>query len=120
SKLADDQASYDAATKGLVPFFQGTGTDSRGRRFEDILNLGNTQMEYSHDFIQWVFPTNELSIFNGCAPLLTKEVQRIFLEDLAIQANLRRILFRFLTFLGLELGGTAGSIVVTRAQHFKT
>eukprot|EP00411_Alexandrium_monilatum_P010857 CAMPEP_0175328390 /NCGR_PEP_ID=MMETSP0093-20121207/75526_1 /TAXON_ID=311494 /ORGANISM="Alexandrium monilatum, Strain CCMP3105" /LENGTH=154 /DNA_ID=CAMNT_0016625429 /DNA_START=1 /DNA_END=462 /DNA_ORIENTATION=+ len=75
-------------------------------------------MEYVHDFIQWIFPTDEASKFNRHAPLLTADVVDVFLRDPEIRANLRRSFRRFLAFLGLEIRATAQPMTVDKAKNF--
>jgi hypothetical protein len=85
----------------LVDFYRGTGTDSEGRRLDDILAWRDGQLEAVHDFIQWLFPLPEPSRFNPDAPLLTPEEIATFRDDPALRANLRRSFERILSFLGL-------------------
>ena len=49
-----------------------------------------------HDYVQWIFPTDEASMFNSSAPLLSQELAAICRGDEKIQANFDasvRILF---------------------------
>uniref|UniRef100_A0A7S4VBV3 Opioid growth factor receptor (OGFr) conserved domain-containing protein n=1 Tax=Alexandrium monilatum TaxID=311494 RepID=A0A7S4VBV3_9DINO len=103
---------------GLIPFYRGTGTDDKGRTLEEILAWNDDRMEYVHDFIQWIFPTDEASKFNRHAPLLTADVVDVFLRDPEIRANLRRSFRRFLAFLGLEIRATAQPMTVDKAKNF--
>jgi hypothetical protein len=85
----------------LIEFYQGTGTDSRGRTLARVWAFGDNEMEYHHDFIQWLFPLREPSQFNPDAPVLTAEDIQAFLGDSRLRENLLRSFDRFLTFLGL-------------------
>lgn len=40
-----------------------------------------------HDYVQWIFPTDEASMFNSAAPLLSPELQAICRHDEKIQDN---------------------------------
>ena len=40
-----------------------------------------------HDYVQWIFPTDEASMFNGQAPLLSPELAAICRHDAQIQQN---------------------------------
>src|SRR5258708_21015247 len=86
----------------LLDFSRGEGTDSEGRRLDDILSWDDDALEEVPDFIQWLFPLPEPSRFNPAAPLLTPEDVATFLQDAALRANLRRSFERILTFLGLQ------------------
>jgi len=58
----------------LVAFYDGTGTDGRGRTLEQILEWRATRLEQSHDYIQTLFPLPEASGVNFSAPLIDKQV----------------------------------------------
>merc|ERR1740129_795886 len=79
-------------------------------------------MEMVHDYIQWLFPTDEASRFNPNAPLLTRNVVKAFGEDAQMQRNFLRGLERFYAFLGLEQhGGDAGQpLRVGQAANFQS
>jgi hypothetical protein len=99
----------------LIDFYRGDGTDTEGRRLDDILAWRDNRLEAVHDFIQWVFPLPEPSQFNPDAPLLTAEAIAAFRNDPILQANLRRSYERILSFIGLQM--TDGGEVV-EAPHF--
>eukprot|EP00928_Gymnodinium_smaydae_P034121 TRINITY_DN24260_c0_g1_i1.p1 TRINITY_DN24260_c0_g1~~TRINITY_DN24260_c0_g1_i1.p1 ORF type:complete len:223 (-),score=38.73 TRINITY_DN24260_c0_g1_i1:156-776(-) len=104
---------------GLLPFFRGTGADIRGRRLADIRAYDFVHMERVHDYVQWIFPTDEMSMFNPHAPLLTPHLQRVFSEDPKLQEELRENLSRFCDFLGLKFSvAEGGSCEVIVADHF--
>jgi hypothetical protein len=94
----------------LTEFYRGEGTDSEGRRLDDILAWRDSRLEAVHDFIQWLFPLPEPSGFNPDAPLLTAEDTAAFRSDPTLQANLRRSFERILSFLGMQM--TASGEVV--------
>jgi len=113
----------DAACSGLLAFLRGTGTDYHGRRLQDILEWDFDQMERVHDYVQWVFPTDEASRHNARAPLLTLEMQQTICRDEELRAALRRSLRKFCAFLGLEVleldeGGERPRAVVRRGPDF--
>lgn len=87
----------------LLNFLRGTGVDVLGRRFEDIMEWDFRRLERSHDYIQWLFPTDEPSRFNVRAPVLTPDLVITIRKDLAIVASIRRAFGRFCSFLGFEL-----------------
>lgn len=89
----------------LVEFYRGTGEDSEGRKLADVWAFSDDEMEFHHDFIQWMFPLEEPSRFNFRAPTLSDEDIRAFRDEPALRANLERSLDRFLAFLGLAREG---------------
>uniref|UniRef100_A0A7S4QTN3 Opioid growth factor receptor (OGFr) conserved domain-containing protein n=1 Tax=Alexandrium monilatum TaxID=311494 RepID=A0A7S4QTN3_9DINO len=112
-------ASTYNATDLLLPFFRGVGTDSQGRRLAEIRAFSFEEMERVHDYVQWMFPTDEPSMFNLRAPLLTPELQRAFAGDEALRRELRLNFVRFCQFLGLEVQGGEGEVRVAVGPHFQ-
>lgn len=100
----------------LVAFFRGTGFDDECRTLEQILTWDDQLMEVCHDYIQWLFPTDEPSRFNQDAPILGKDAQETFKEDETIQRNMRRALRHFLAFLGLHFEDAP--VQVEKAENF--
>ena len=45
----------------IVEFLEGSGTDRQNRKLKDIWLMQHSEIENTHDFIQWVFPLNEPS-----------------------------------------------------------
>ncbi len=97
----------------ITEFHQGTGTDAEGRSLEDIWAFSDDEMEFHHDFIQWMFPLETPSRFNLNAPVLTDTDIRAFHDDEKLRENLRKSLDRFLAFLGL---GREGDQIVPAAD----
>ena len=93
------------ANRELLDFYNGQGTDDKGRRIEEIWAFSNDDLESVHDYIQWLFPLMERSAFNPGAPLLDDETIARFWEDEAIRDNLARSLAVMLDFYGLATAG---------------
>ena len=86
----------------LLAFLRGDGTDHRGRRLDEILARDDAWLEYTHDYVQWVFPLREASGVNPFAPLIDDALVAAFAADDALRARLRASLDRMLSFYGLE------------------
>lgn len=82
----------------LVAFLSGEGPDDQGRRICDIATWSDTQLDSSHDYIQWVFPNRAISRFNPAVPVLDDETIRLITTSPAALANIRRLLKRHFTF----------------------
>jgi len=96
SKIVDfyrDECSWD---KTQSPVHPGGYT-----HFEIIHNWSDEKLEFSHDYIQWLFPLKEPSNFNPDAPLLTDEDIAIFKNDPELLEAVFQSFNRFLKFLGL-------------------
>ncbi|CAJ1382525.1 unnamed protein product [Effrenium voratum] len=114
------QSDCTCAAGMLRGFLRGEGPDSENRMLMDILRWGDMDMERVHNYVQWIFPTDEASMFNMDAPLMTPAVQEICRNDPVIQQNFDHILARFLSFLGLQMAENDGKFKVSRAKHFDT
>ncbi|MBI2687258.1 MAG: hypothetical protein HYX27_13145 [Acidobacteria bacterium] len=84
-----------------VTFYRGAGPDSEGRMLAEILAWDDELLEAVHDYIQWLFPLSEPSMFNSSAPLLSESDVAAARSDLTIQANIRAAFARMLRFYGL-------------------
>jgi hypothetical protein len=92
----------------LVDFYRDETSDSEGRMISEIWRWGHDELEFSHDYIQWLFPLDVESHFNPDAPLLTREDQKAFRSNDLLQNSMRRSLIMWLDFAGLALRATAG------------
>jgi hypothetical protein len=87
----------------IVSFYDGTGTDHRGRPLDDLLAFGHDELEQHHDFIQWLFPLTVPSGVLDEARLVDEGTRKAFRERPELRANLRRALAVMLDFYGLAL-----------------
>ena len=63
----------------LQKFLLNEGPDNRGRYVLEILSKDNYFWEHTHDFIQWIFPTDKKSWYNRKAPVLTEKCEAPYL-----------------------------------------
>jgi|SRR5689334_9341048 len=98
----------------LLEFYNGTGSDDRGRRIEDVWRFSRDELEDIHDYIQWLFPLAERSAFNPGAPLLDDTTIQRFRTDATLRGNMERSLRLMLAFYGLEIAGVS----IRRASNF--
>jgi len=93
----------------LLEFYRGLAPDSEGRMFDEILAKDDDWLEYTHDYIQWLFPLREASQFNPDAPLLSDADIDAFRGERSLEMNLKRAFERMLAFYGFQLlsGGVA-------------
>ena len=67
----------------------------------EILAWDDELLESVHDYVQWLFPLPEPSMFNSDAPLLTEADIAAARSDDVIQTNVRASFARMLRFYGL-------------------
>ncbi|MBV8435795.1 MAG: hypothetical protein JO029_16050 [Candidatus Eremiobacteraeota bacterium] len=84
-----------------MAFYEGAAPDDRGRFLHDIVAFDDAALEYTHDFIQWLFPLRERSGANPDAPVLDDATVAAFASRSELRAALHRSLDRMLAFYGL-------------------
>ncbi len=102
----------------LVAFYRGDGRDHRGRLLSHILGFGFDELEFHHDYIQWLFPLPEPSGANADAPLLSKEDIAAFESDESLRKALLKSFYLMLQFYGLVVWEGRPEIKVTRGARF--
>jgi hypothetical protein len=108
-----------AANDPIVAFYLGESPDSEGRRLDQIWGWNNRELEWTHDYIQWLFPLRERSQFNPGAPVLTIEAIDVFRKNEELRNRLTTSAQVMLKFYGLKsLVAADGSIEVSRAPDF--
>lgn len=86
----------------VLEFYRGGG-NTNGHTLEEILKWSDGALEMDHDWVQFVFGSNEPSKLNGDAPTLTKEESDIFKADPELQEKVKQAFLRFLKFLHFKL-----------------
>jgi hypothetical protein len=92
-------------THRLLAFYREEGPDDRGRQLSQILGKDDEWLEYTHDYVQWLFPLRERSGSNPSAPLLDDEFAATFRHDQKLRTNMDAALRRMLSFYGLRRRG---------------
>lgn len=87
----------------IVEFYKGKVKDSKKRYISNILDFNYFQLEEIHDYIQWLFPLKEPSLFNRNAPILTDEDILEFKNNDIIKSNIIKALKLLLNFYGYHL-----------------
>jgi hypothetical protein len=98
----------------LRGFLRGTGTDHLGRSHATILAWSDDELEYTHDFIQWLFPLEVASLYHPEAPALSLAQFRELAQDVLVVAGLRRAFVRMLAFYGLQWDGPR----IAKSEHW--
>jgi Opioid growth factor receptor (OGFr) conserved region len=94
----------------LVDFYRGQATDAEHRYLEDIWTWDDEELEFVHDYIQWLFPLPEPSGFNPDAPILTDDDIAAFAAEAKLRVNLAKSFERILRFFGLTLDASGAVI----------
>lgn len=84
----------------IIKFYLGERADSKAPSLAVILSWDKSLLEDNHDYIQWLFPLPEPSLFNPSAPLLTDEDIRRFNSDVNLREKLIQSFRLMLDFYG--------------------
>ena len=106
------------AESTLIAFYRGEGRDHRGRPLSGIHAFDFYDLEFHHDYIQWLFPLPERSGANPSAPLLSEHDIAAFAADAALRRSLLRSFDLMLQFYGLDLLDREGRLEVVRSALF--
>lgn len=87
----------------IVEFYRGERGNGEGHTLAEIMTWSNGALEVDHDYVQWMFPSNERSMLNGDAPTMTKQESQVFEADPELQEKVKQSFVRFLEFLDFKL-----------------
>ncbi|KAI9766735.1 MAG: hypothetical protein M1840_006379 [Geoglossum simile] len=94
------------------------GKDSKRRTLDSILSRPDSWLEYSHDYIQILFPLPEPSPFNYFAPTVDSATFEAFRARPELRTRLKESFLRILKFFGFVLADNDGDIQVEPAPDF--
>lgn len=99
------------AARQVARFLRGEGFDHCGRSLSQILALSDAELEYTHDFVQWLFPSPEPSSCLLNAPVLSREDFEQLRADPQVRAGVLRAFVRMLRFYGLSWSATRRNVL---------
>ena len=117
-KSTAPEKKADNTESVLVRFYRGREKDSEGRTIEEIWQMNEQALEYTHDYIQWLFPLPQKSGFNPNAPILNKADIRNFSTDESLKFRIQRSFEVMLAFYGFSKVPMEGSPVVLPSPDF--
>ena len=83
----------------IVDFLEGVEPNINQLYIQDIWDLSDEEIENTHDFIQWLFPTDKPSRYNLEAPVLSEQDMLNIQNSEKAQKNLKYSANWFLNFL---------------------
>lgn len=103
----------------ILAFYRGQSPDSKGRMIEEIWSWDYQRLEYTHDYIQWIFPLKEPSQFNWRAPVLDDNVVQAFRTNEQLRMRLLHSFKVMLRFYGLQCNEISGrAIDITQSDEY--
>lgn len=82
----------------IIRFLRGQSTDNQMRTLTEMRMMVDWKIERTHDFIQWMFPTDIASKYHDDAPILTEADIAIIRNDDDIKATILLSLHRMIRF----------------------
>lgn len=99
-------------------FYRNKANNS-GLVYNDVFSFNDDEWEHYHNFIQWVFPSDEPSMIIHYAPVLNHaKLMKIFTNDAQVIERYRSLFIKFIHHLGLIEKN--GSIVPDPNKSHKT
>lgn len=119
--MANNKNLHYVLSSPLIAFY--LGQDSEGRfpysLTEIIEDWDEGELEYNHDYIQWLFPLTEESSFNPDAPIISQEEIYIFTHSKTLQKNVLKSLTKILNFYGFICNNHSDSIKIQRSSNYE-
>ncbi|KAG7004727.1 hypothetical protein G7Y79_00023g053110 [Physcia stellaris] len=103
-------------TPPIVRFYDPhlQATDAQGRDLATILSWSDTHLEYSHDYIQTLFPLPERSPIDPSAPVINRATFTAFRSRPELRSQLRESLKRICQFYGFHIQDNNDAFTVER------
>ena len=89
----------------IVQLFSGETTTGNGDTLASLRELSDEDLESRHDYIQYMFPSEEASQFNSVAPTVTPDVIEEFRQREDLRNELVLNFQRILTFWDFSMTG---------------
>lgn len=102
----------------LVSFYLGKHPDDKGRYINEIHSWNYDQLEYIHDYIQWLFPLKEMSGANPRAPVLDEAQINEFRSNAALRTQMIKSFKIMLSFYGLQIEANDKAIRLSRSPEY--
>lgn len=101
-----------------LTFYRGKGVDSEGRLIYEIHSWDNERLEFTHDYIQWLFPLRKKGLSNPNAPILDNNIIDIFKQDEELNRFLIKSFIVMLKFYGFEYRFENNQIFITKSSEW--
>ena len=93
---------FQARRKRALNFLANKGKDHLGRTVEDYMNFTEQEMHNTHDWVQWAFPIDTISVHNPEAGLIDYCSRSFANYDSVRAANRSALTNRYLASIGVR------------------
>ena len=98
--MSSEAEKADDDISPVVKFFHGE-KDPLGRTYDEMLDYSLDRMEECHDYVQWMWPLHEPSMFAVVYPVLTPAQASLLRNSPDARSRMKKALQRFRLFYGL-------------------
>lgn len=116
SKLTIDILTH--MTESYLEFYHGKANFD-GLKLHEVWKYTDCEYDGYHDFIQWVFPSDEPSMILRDAPVVTEEDAVEFRESASAQIKLFHSYRQFLGFLGIKIDLRGDLVIVDQGKFYQ-
>jgi Opioid growth factor receptor (OGFr) conserved region len=102
----------------ITSFFRNETPDNSGRLLAEILAWGDDKLEWTHDYIQWLFPMRISSPVNPDAPTVDDAAVAAFAADPRLRAALASAFNRMVKFYGFEVKARGSTMRIVRSADW--
>lgn len=92
----------EKAMSEILKFYRGIATNHAGFNLAEMYDWSHDRLEADHEYIQWMFPSNEPSLMHHEAPVLTKEDAQTFQDSPVLRSRVLQSLDTILDFYGFR------------------
>jgi len=103
----------------LVRFYSGVGTDQTHHTIGQVWHFDTRTLEKNHEYIQWLFPIRQRSMYNPHAPVLTKRDITIFNHSSFLKKRINTSFDVMLHFYGLKQIVQHSKLTVIETPRFQ-
>lgn len=102
-KPKSSKASKESSYTGLIDFISNSCPNSKGETLEQMWHFSPQELEYRHDFIQWMFPTKKKSAFNPKAAQLSSDDISLIKSSKPLKSNVLKSFHLICSFFELSI-----------------
>ena len=104
----------------IIRFYQNENINECSHKLSTILSASNKWLEFTHDYIQWMFPLDEKSRCNINAPVLADSDIYEFNSNRLIRINFNSSIYKFIDFLGLRYNPNDQTFAISNVNQIYT
>lgn len=102
----------------IKDFYNNILPDNQGYYLNEIRNFTHFEFERNHNFIQWLFPNPDKSLYNINAPILSEEEAKILSLEPGIKDEIIKSFYYVCKMYGLKIVEEDNKTIITPDSNF--